>query len=163
MPPYGWSERVEPECTVLRGWDWGIASTTLLHAPVTLPVLAGCLGVLRGLAVWVALSLLVGAGAGWRLIVDARGFVFSWTWFRVPLCRRRLPAGSPFAAEDDPWARGDLAEWVRLGPCGDARAREFGSARNAAGVVAAMHRAVARHAHPPRTGHPYRNARHPGA
>jgi len=144
---------------VLRGSDWSIASITTVHGHLTLPALASWLGLPRAIALWLALSFVVAAGVGWRLIIDSRGFLFSWTWYRVPLSWRRLPAGSPFAVDVDLWARGDFAEWVRVGPDGDARSCEFGSAVAAGDVVAAMHRAVARHALPPPAAPPYRSYR----
>jgi len=145
LPPYGWMESPGAHRTIIRGWDWAVGAVTLLHGMITLPLLAAWLGGALGLGIWVVASLFVAAGVGWRLIVDDRGFLFSWSWYGIPVTWRRLPMGSPFAVDDDPWTGTELGEWVRLGPSGERRTCEFGSARNATGVVDAMKRAVARH------------------
>ena len=145
LPPYGWWVRERAQKTVVQGWDWMIAATTLTHGGVTLPLACWWMGsYVLGAALWILASLMIAAGVGWLIVIDERGFVFSHTWFGLPLTRRRFDRGAPVGLEDDPYAP-DQADFGRYVWVGSEEGCECGARANADAVKAALEQAIQRH------------------
>jgi hypothetical protein len=148
LPPYGWGASVGRHQTVVRGWDWATGAMTFQLGIVVVGVL-GLLGFLP--------LIVLGAGVGWRLVIDERGFGFSRTWFCVPVSWRQFPVGTTVEVQDDPWAVEDFSAWVMLGPEDDARSVCFGAGSTAEPVFDAIQKAIElHHARTPASGSPYR-------
>ena len=146
LPPYGWWSRTLEDRTTVFGWDWMTGAITFFHGFITLPLCAWLTrSYLVGGIAWLAGSLLIAAGVGWRVAVDPEGFVFSWCWFAIPLSRRRFSPGSPLEVADDGYAPegADFGVTVSLGS-GSQRC-EFGTRYNASPIKGELDRAVQRH------------------
>lgn len=136
---------------MVRGWDWMLGATTLMHGFVTLPVFVWVADSdLRGFFTWVVVSLLIAAGVGWRVTINAGGLEFARTWWGLPLRRRQLGNDVALGVYDDPHAPGG-ADFGRFVWLSSPDACQLGARQNAAAIAAELHAAAARH-RPPASG-----------
>ena len=148
LPPYGWWVRREPQRTVVRGWDWVMGATTLMHGFVTLPLFVWVADSgARGFFTWLLLALFIAAGVGWRVTVDLMGLDLARTWWGLPIWRRHFAGEVALGVCNDDLAPAgaDDGRFVWLSSPDTC---QFGTRQNADPIASELRAALARHRPP---------------
>ncbi len=144
-PPYGWWQDRQATFTTIRGWDWAMGALSLVHGAVTLPLVMYLSdSSFAGLAMWMLLSIVIGAGVGWRIKVTAQGMRLHHTWFGlpVPFYSAEFPSGTSFGVVDEPYAPADMSESVWIGSPDECT---LGNGYNASQIFEALEEATHHH------------------